>query len=171
MDEELKYITFSTASGWIGVVASPDGLLKTTLPAKSEEVARILLGDEVDKAVQSPEVFADLAERLGLYFSGGKVVFNDKLDLSTTTPFRRTVWEAARLIPYGETRSYLWVARQIGRPEAARAVGQALGRNPLPVIVPCHRVVASDGTLGGFTGGLDLKRQLLRLEGYKGKLT
>jgi len=74
------------------------------------------------------------------------------------------VWQATRLIPYGETRSYLWVAVQIGKPGAARAVGQALGRNPLPVIIPCHRVIASDGGLGGFTGGLVMKRRLLELE-------
>jgi len=74
------------------------------------------------------------------------------------------VWQATRLIPYGETRSYLWVAVQIGKPGAARAVGQALGRNPLPVIVPCHRVIAADGGLGGFTGGLEMKRRLLELE-------
>jgi methylated-DNA-[protein]-cysteine S-methyltransferase len=81
------------------------------------------------------------------------------------------VWEKARLIPYGETRSYMWLARQIGKPQAARAVGQALGRNPLPVIVPCHRVIASDGSPGGFTGGLHRKKMLLKLEGLAGRFT
>ncbi len=90
--------------------------------------------------------------------------FPDELDLSTATPFQRQVWEKTRLIPYGETRSYSWVAEQIGKPGAARAVGQALGRNPLPIIIPCHRVVASDGKLCGFAGGLGMKRRLLSLE-------
>ena len=81
--------------------------------------------------------------------------------------FQREVWEATRLIAYGEARSYQWVAGQIKKPKATRAVGQALGSNPLPIIVPCHRVLASDGKLGGFTGGLDMKKNLLHLEGLR----
>jgi len=104
-------------------------------------------------------------ERLGAYFAGHRVDFTDKLDLSAATAFQREVWEAARLVPCGETRSYKWVAGQIKKPKAVRAVGQALGRNPLPVIIPCHRVLAGNGGLGGFTGGLEMKRFLLRLEG------
>ncbi|GAI87660.1 unnamed protein product, partial [marine sediment metagenome] len=73
-------------------------------------------------------------------------------------------WEETRLIPYGETRSYAWVAKQVGKPKAARAVGQAMGSNPLPIIIPCHRVITSNGKLGGFGGGLEMKRQLLSLE-------
>lgn len=103
-------------------------------------------------------------ERLKSYFAGHKADFPDKLDLSGATTFRREVWEITRLIPYGETRSYAWVAMQIRKPKAVRAVGQALGRNPLPIIVPCHRVLASNGGLGGFSGGLEMKRFLLRLE-------
>ena len=159
-----EYITFETDMGWVGVLASPKGLLATTLPRPSAEDARLALGRKANEAARSPGRFAGLIERLKAYFHGEKVEFSDELDLSTVTPFRREVWLSAGRIPYGETRSYLWVAGQMGRPEAARAVGQALGRNPLPVIVPCHRVVASDGTLGGFTGGLELKRRLLRLE-------
>ena len=86
------------------------------------------------------------------------------LDLSAGTQFQQQVWQALRTIPRGETRSYAWVARQIGRPKAARAVGAACGANPVLLLVPCHRVVASDGTLGGFSCGLPLKRRLLALE-------
>jgi len=168
MSDKLKYITFNTEMGWVGLLASSKGLLATTLPRRLAEEARRLLGGRADEAVQAPELFADLTERFKAYFSGERVNFPEKLDLSAATPFRRAVWEKTRLIPYGETRSYIWVAGQIGKPEAARAVGQALGRNPLPVIVPCHRVVASDGSLGGFTGGLDVKRRLLRLESASG---
>jgi methylated-DNA-[protein]-cysteine S-methyltransferase len=103
-------------------------------------------------------------KRLASYFAGHKVDFPDRLDLSAAYDFQREVWEATRLIPYGETRSYSWVAAQIEKPKAVRAVGQALGRNPLPVIIPCHRVLASDGALGGFGGGLVMKRFLLNLE-------
>ena len=122
------------------------------------------MGDRANHATRSPDLFDDLMERFRGYFNGHKTTFPDKLDLSGATPFQREVWQATRLIPYGATRSYAWVANQIRRPRAVRAVGQALGRNPLPVIVPCHRVIASDGKLGGFTGGLDMKRRLLYLE-------
>lgn len=77
------------------------------------------------------------------------------------------MWRALLKIPRGETRSYAWVARQIGKPRATRAVGAACGANPVPIVVPCHRVIASDGSLGGFGGGLAWKRKLLRLEGVK----
>jgi O-6-methylguanine DNA methyltransferase len=86
------------------------------------------------------------------------------LDLSAGTAFQQAVWQALCRIPYGETRSYAWVAGQIGRPRATRAVGSACGANPIPVIVPCHRVIASDGSLGGFSCGLKWKKRLLALE-------
>ncbi|MFC1966108.1 methylated-DNA--[protein]-cysteine S-methyltransferase [Chloroflexota bacterium] len=166
MTKELNYITFNTDMGWIGILASAKGLLATTLPQQSAQEALQLLGDNVNQATYSPYLLNNLTERLKTYFSGHRVSFPDELDLSGATPFQHKVWEATRLIPYGETRSYLWVAEQIKRPEAVRAVGQALGKNPLPLIVPCHRVVASNGKLGGFGGGLEMKENLLRLEGY-----
>ena len=82
------------------------------------------------------------------------------------TPFQRAVWDAIARIPFGETRTYGAIARELGRPRASRAVGSACGANPIPLLVPCHRVVASDGGLGGFSGGLDIKRALLRAEGH-----
>lgn len=103
-------------------------------------------------------------ERLRAYFSGNEVAFPDELDLSGATPFRCRVWEKTRTIPYGETRSYTWVAGQIKQPEAVRAVGQVLGKNPLPIIIPCHRVITAGGKLGGYSEGLEMKRYLLRLE-------
>jgi len=163
-DEELNYITFNTDLGWIGILSSAKGLLGTTLPQPSLDEVRQLLGDNVSHAIWSPHLFKDLMERLKVYFSGHRTTFPDKLDLSRATRFQREVWEITRLIPYGETRSYGWVAKQIKRPKAVRAVGQALSKNPLPIIVPCHRVVASDGKLGGFGGGIEMKRYLLSLE-------
>ena len=161
---ELKYVTFNTNKGWVGILGSTKGLLGTTLPQPSAQEARQLPGERANYAIWSPHLFKDLMERLTSYFGGYQVAFPDELDLSGATPFQRKVWEITRLIPYGETRSYLWVAEQIKQPGAARAVGQALGRNPLPIIVPCHRVVASDGSLGGFSGGVEIKRYLLSLE-------
>lgn len=163
-DEELKYVTFNTDMGWLGILASAKGLVGTTLPQRSAQEARQRLGDNVNHATWSPPLFEDLVGRFKAYFSGQKVDFPDELDLSRGTVFQRKVWETARLIPYGETRSYGWVAERAGRPRAARAVGQAMGRNPLAIIVPCHRVVASGGKLGGFGGGLEMKRRLLCLE-------
>jgi methylated-DNA-[protein]-cysteine S-methyltransferase len=164
MTQALFYAVFKTASGWVGLLASKDGLRRTTLPQGSEEQARRGLGDSLEQATPAPHRFTETIARFQSYFNGIRVDFPDKLDLSGATPFQRRVWQAARLIPYGETRSYAWVAGQTGKPQAARATGQALGRNPLPVIIPCHRVLAADGGLGGFSGGLEMKRTLLELE-------
>ncbi len=152
----------------MGILGSTAGLLSLTLPQRSPQQARQLLGDSLKEADESPQLFQDLIQRLKTYFDSRKVAFPDRLDLSRATAFQREVWAAARLIPYGETRSYIWVAEQIKQPGAARAVGQALARNPLPIIIPCHRVLASNGKLGGYGGGLEMKRRLLSLEAAAG---
>lgn len=162
---KLRYDVFKTKPGWIGVLASPYGLCRLTFPRTSADEARSELFRNIREDIDRlPEHFNGIAARLRAYFDGQRASFDDELDLSGATRFEKDVWTAIRLIPPGETRSYGWVARQIGRPQAARAVGQALGRNPLPVIIPCHRVVTSDGKLGGFGGGLEMKRFLLCLE-------
>jgi len=164
MAGELRYVTFSTDMGWVGILGSVRGLRCITLPQRSAQEAQQLLGGSVTYAIWAPHLFDDLIRRFSIYFSGRRVTFPDELDLSEATPFQRQVWEQTKLIPYGETRSYAWVAEQVGKPRAARAVGQALGSNPLAIIVPCHRVIASDGKLAGFGGGLEMKRQLLAME-------
>ena len=105
-----------------------------------------------------------LAGALQRYSRGKSVRWPEPLDLTGGTAFQRRVWQALRTIPFGETRSYGWVAKRIGRPRAARAVGAACGANPIPIVIPCHRVVASDGSLGGYRGGLGWKKRLLKLE-------
>jgi methylated-DNA-[protein]-cysteine S-methyltransferase len=150
--------------GWMAALASDAGLLALALPAPSSQEAAQRLKIGAEACVSSPSAFGDLPERLTAYFDGRPVPFPDPLDLSGATAFRRAVWEATRAIPFGRTKSYRQVAEAIGKPGAARAVGQALGDNHLPIIIPCHRVVASDGGLGGYTGGLDFKRRLLSLE-------
>ena len=163
MTRELKYITLNTNMGWVGILASATGLQGTTLPQPSSQEAQHLLGDTND-ATWALHSFDNLIQRFRIYFGGHRVTFPDQLDLSEATTFQRQVWEITRLIPYGETRSYAWVAEQIGQPRAVRAVGQALGRNPLPIIIPCHRVITSNGKLGGFGGGVEMKKRLLSLE-------
>lgn len=165
----LTYDVFKCPPGWVGVCASHKGLVRLTLPQPTEKAAREEMGAYLGQARNVSDLFTELAERLTRYFEGVRTDFPDVIDLSGATPFQRRVWRVARLISYGETRSYGWIAQQLHKPGAARAVGQALGRNPLPIIVPCHRVLAGDGKLGGFTGGLGMKRYLLALE--KGKKT
>lgn len=148
----------------MGILASKVGLLAVTLPQNTRQQALDSLGEKAKQAILSPEAFSDIMERFQSYYKGKKTNFSDKLDFSYATPFQKQVWEAARLIPYGETRSYGWVARQIGKPQAARAVGQAVGKNPFLIVVPCHRVIAGDGSLGGFGDELEIKQSLLELE-------
>ena len=110
--------------------------------------------------------FMNTESQLSQYFDGRRQSFDLKLAPSGTA-FQLAVLDALQTIPFGETRSYLDIARQIGRPTAVRAVGAANGRNPLPIVIPCHRVIGSDGSLTGFGGGLETKRYLLQLEGIE----
>ncbi len=162
MIQELRYVVFDTEIGWIGILSSRRGLRRTTLPQPSAEEARQLLAE--NEATWAPYPFDDLVQRLRTYLGGHKVTFPDRLDLSQASTFQRRVWQMTRLIPYGSTRSYIWVAEQIKKPGAFRAVGQALAKNPLPIIIPCHRVLTSGGKLGGYSGGVEMKQYLLRLE-------
>jgi len=120
------------------------------------------LAPEVDQAP-----LAEAAGQLAEYATGQRAVFDLPLDLSLGTSFQQRVWQAARTIPYGQVVTYGELARMSGSPQAARAVGGALGSNPVPIVVPCHRVVAAKGALGGFSLGLPLKRALLTLEGVR----
>ncbi len=168
MSQQLNYTVFQTDAGWISVLASGQGIIRATLPRASAEEALKALGEHVHQTTRSDERLTDLVTRLQDYFRGENPSFPDRLDLSGGTPFQCAVWEGARRIPYGETRSYGELAEEIGRPGAARAVGQAMSRNPVAIIIPCHRVVGSGGRLGGFGNRLDLKWSLLSLEAGDG---
>ena len=100
------------------------------------------------------------------YFNGSDKGFSQKVKFFEGTEFEKDVWEALNKIPFGETRSYKWIAETVGRPGASRAVGQALSKNPVPIVVPCHRVIESDGSLGGFSSGVNTKVRLLEMEHY-----
>jgi methylated-DNA-[protein]-cysteine S-methyltransferase len=117
------------------------------------------------KPVRSTAETANVVSQLRAYFAGRRRRFDVPVDLSHVTPFVRRVLTATMQVPAGNLVSYGDIARRIGQPRASRAVGQALGRNPIPIVIPCHRVIASGGRIGGYTGGLTVKRRLMRLEG------
>ncbi len=148
----------------MAMARSPAGLVAVTLPQSSRKLALAKI-EGVSDIEEDASVFADLPLRIQRYFEGERVIFPEKLDIGGATEFQRAVWEMTRTILFGETRSYGWVAERIGRPRACRAVGTALARNSLSIIVPCHRVIAADGRCGGFSGGDRMKKQLLRREG------
>ena len=116
-----------------------------------------------DDAVNDGARFARVMRQLDEYFAGKRKTFDVTLAMRGTA-FQLDVWRALQRIPYGETRTYSGIANQIGRPSATRAVGAANGANPIPIIVPCHRVIGTSGSLTGFGGGIDVKRRLLQLE-------
>jgi methylated-DNA-[protein]-cysteine S-methyltransferase len=118
---------------------------------------------------ESAASFIDVQQQLEEYFAGERTTFDISL-VPEGAPFEREVWHALEEIPYGETVSYGEIARRVGQPTAARAVGTANGRNPIAVIVPCHRVIGADGSLTGYGGGLERKRLLLELERGQGRL-
>jgi methylated-DNA-[protein]-cysteine S-methyltransferase len=119
------------------------------------------------KLRQNPQAVARVIAQLQEYFAGQRTHFDLPVDLSSLTPFQREVLAVTQKIPAGQTWSYQRVAQEMGRPKSSRPVGQALGRNPIPIVIPCHRVIASDGSLGGYSGGsgLTAKRWLLQHEG------
>ncbi|HGJ66531.1 TPA: methylated-DNA--[protein]-cysteine S-methyltransferase [bacterium] len=156
-----NFITFETDIGWMGIAGTPAGINKIILPMQDRES----IIKTIANAEYSEESYLlETKNALIKYFKGKQVNFQIPLDLSGYTEFQKSVWNVAKNIPYGELRSYKWVATQIGNTKAVRAVGNALGKNPIPIIIPCHRVIGSDGKLHGFTGGLDWKKKLIELE-------
>ncbi len=159
-------IIVKTRLGWVGVAASEQGICRIVLPKKDKKsVVRELERDVIDSDPASP-LLVKAEKLLTRYFSGESVSFELPLDLRYYTPFQLAVWRAAQAVPSGETRAYAWIAKRIRNPKAVRAVGQALGANPVPIIIPCHRVISSKGTMGGFSGGIGMKKKLLELEAH-----
>lgn len=159
------YTVFPTKLGFIGLMRTRLGLRKVTLPLPSYDrviVELNVLGGGID---ENPDDFASLRDKVRRYLEGERIVFDEELDLSDSTEFQKKVWKVTRSISYSETHSYLWIAQQVGNFQACRAVGMALARNPIPIIIPCHRVIANNGGLGGFSGGLAMKKMFLKLEG------
>lgn len=163
-DTEVAYAVFYTSTGWMGVKTSSRGLTYVVLPRTEKQEVYSELGVEDEGR---PARFTDFIKRCRSYFEGKQVEFPDAIDISNGTAFQQRVWQACRRIPRGQTKTYGQLAAEIGSPKAARATGAALGQNPVSIVVPCHRVIASDGSLCGFGGGLKLKERMLELEGIK----
>jgi methylated-DNA-[protein]-cysteine S-methyltransferase len=155
----MTYKYMSSPVGRLTLVATDNGLAAILWENDRPGRVRLNVGAEIN----DHPVLVETERQLEEYFAGRRTAFALPLDPSGTA-FQRQVWDALLTIPFGETRSYGQIARQIGNPTAIRAVGAANGRNPLSIVVPCHRVVGSTGALTGFAGGLDVKAQLLALE-------
>jgi methylated-DNA-[protein]-cysteine S-methyltransferase len=150
--------------GPLTLVADDSALVGLYMDVRGHEPEPATLGEPVSaEPAEAGHVLAAAASQLQAYFAGRLTGFDLPLTLAGTQ-FQRTVWAALQTIPYGETISYGQLADQIGQPSASRAVGLANGRNPVSIVVPCHRVVGADGSLTGYGGGLDRKRYLLALE-------
>jgi methylated-DNA-[protein]-cysteine S-methyltransferase len=154
------YKTMDSPVGKLTLVASSEGL--SAILWENDRPGRVRL--TIDAQDDTHPVLLEAERQLGEYFGGRRKTFALKLDLAGTA-FQRKVWNALLTIPFGETRSYAQIARQIGSPAAVRAVGAANGKNPVSIVAPCHRVIGSTGKLTGFAGGLDVKARLLSLEG------
>ena len=161
-----NYTVFETAAGWAAVAGRGGKVsaLEFPQPTREEAVARLGAGIP-GRLVESNGEYETLARQLRDYFAGTKTQFTFEPDLDGLTEFQRNVLRTVMTVPYGVVVTYSWIASRAGRPGAYRAAGQALGRNPIPIAIPCHRVVASGGGLGGFSSGLHWKERLLKMEG------
>jgi methylated-DNA-[protein]-cysteine S-methyltransferase len=151
----------SSPIGALYLVASPQGLQGIYWEKQSAKLVKSL-----DRSRAEERILDDAGRQLTEYFEGRRKSFDIPLDVEGTV-FQRQVWQELSRIPFGKTVSYSDVAKKIKNPRAVRAVGSANGKNPVCIIVPCHRVIAANGTIGGYAGGIGIKQQLLKLEGLK----
>ena len=160
----VTYTIFSTPLGKTGVAVTPFGICRVVLSISRESEFIETLKTLHPSPKKQPNQLITIEKEFHLYFSGKLKKFSLKPDLRQGTQFQQRVWEKLTSIPFGKTQSYQWLATAIGQPKAFRAAGNANGKNPIPVIAPCHRVIRKNGELGGFTGGTHLKQYLLDLE-------
>lgn len=168
----LAAVVFQTPWGWMGISETTKGIDVVVLPQASRQAVSSKLqaaSAELLEGQASPRL-REAQAQLTDYLAGARRSFDLPLDLSRGTSFQRKVWRTLRHVSYGQLRSYQWVAVRVGGSQYARAVGNAVGANPMPIVIPCHRIVAQDASLGGFSGGLPTKRKLLTLEGTLAQL-
>ena len=166
---EVAYAPFDSPLGRLTVAATPRGLVTVayTGPGEEDAILERLAAGISPRVLEAPGRVDDVRRQLDEYFEGARHDFDVEIDWSLTRGFFRRVLEATWAIGYGSVKSYAEVAASAGSPRAVRATGNALGSNPMPVVVPCHRVLRTGGKLGGYTGGLERKEFLLRLEGVQ----
>ena len=162
-DPNIVYAEFSSAQGNVYLAATTRGLAGMWF-TDQRHLPDVSAWEQVDNASQQ-RVLKETQRQLQAYFAGQLRQFDVPLDLSAGTAFQQSVWQALLAIPFGKTTSYGALSSSIGKPLAVRAVGTAIGRNPIGVIVPCHRVIGADGSLTGYAGGLHRKEAFLKLEG------
>ena len=163
---DVAYTEVETPVGRLLLAATPRGLVRVTFPVESTDTVLEQLAATISpRVLESPARLDDTRRELELYFEGRLTDFDLPLDWQLSRGFYRKVLRATARIPYGKTRSYSEMAQRAGSPRAVRATGTALGSNPLPIVVPCHRVLRRGGALGGYGGGLEVKQALLELEG------
>ena len=163
---DVAYAEVDSPFGRVLLATTRTGLVRLALPLEPvDNVLGELARDVSPRVLESPAELDEVRRELDLYFDGRLRDFDLPIDWRLSRGFRRKVLRATARIPYGETRSYTEMAKRAGSPRAFRAAGSALGSNPIPIVVPCHRVLRSGGALGGYGGGLDMKEGLLRLEG------
>lgn len=169
---QYSSLVFKTPWGWMGLSETAKGIDAVVLPKESRQavLSELQTGSvELLNGRASPRL-REAQAQLTDYLAGRRWSFDLLLDLSRGTNFQQKVWRTLRGVSYGELRSYQWVAIRVGGRQYARAVGNAVGANPMPIVIPCHRIVAQDASLGGFSGGLPTKRKLLTLEGTLAQL-
>ena len=163
---DVAYTTADSPFGPLLLAATPRGLVRVGLPNQdSEELLEELAARVSPRVLEAAAPLEEARRELDLYFAGKLTEFELPLDWQLSRDFRRRALRAIARIPYGKTRSYTQIATSAGNERAVRAAGTACGTNPIPVVVPCHRVLRSGGGLGGYGGGLPMKESLLRLEG------
>jgi len=163
-DTSIVQTRFESPMGSIIIAATPQGLAGLWFDGQ-RHLPPELVGPAVWPTDPDHPVLKKVSQQLTEYFAGQRTQFDVPLDLACGTAFQQSVWQALLAIPQGGTASYGEVSQRIGKPAAVRAVGAAVGRNPVSIIVPCHRVMGANGALTGYAGGLDRKSALLRLEG------
>jgi methylated-DNA-[protein]-cysteine S-methyltransferase len=165
---DVAFHTIDSPVGPLLLAATPLGLVRVAYQREGHDAVLQALASTISpRILGAPRRLDDVARQLDEYFAGDRTAFDIALDRRLSAGFRRTVLDHLGAISYGHTESYAEVAAATGHPGAVRAVGSACATNPLPVVVPCHRVLRSDGSLGGYLGGLEVKRALLELEGAR----
>jgi methylated-DNA-[protein]-cysteine S-methyltransferase len=159
----LEYKVFDTSLGWVGIISSSKGLVKSCLPKKNfTEVMEFIKNQ--DFSPNKTEKLDELSKIVIQYLDGIKIDLSSiKIDYYAKDSFKN-FWKTCRKIPFGETRTYKWLAQNSNKPKAYRYAGLSMAKNPLPLFIPCHRVISSDGNIGGFQGGNIMKKKLIDLE-------